>query len=496
MKLTFTSFLLSACLFSVASTKTSFNQAAAPFTKTPVLFIKPPVFIKKSQTESTVDQRVELVSIIFRLAGNPEYNMKFAKNYIKDIHDYFDKYKNEPVINFARELSQEKGMGFSRVMFLVVNLEFKDNKFSLIKVSKNSMDGKWAMDDAVKFVNLLNDFYKISAFDIFFKNHQENYKQATDQFNNITASFDTEWYLNYYGEHSVDYRTVLGLANGGANYGPDVFPADQKKIVYAIMGSWIFDEAGNPVFLKNDYLPTLVHEFNHSFVNHILDEDDNAKLLAASSEVLLDAQRNEMKLEAYEDWKSLINESLVRACVVRYLIDHKNNQQVIKDEILLQTNKGFIWTKELVSLLGEYESSRTQYPDFKSFYPRIITFFNETARDISKIKAAYVDRQPKVTTISPFKNGEQDVAPLTSEIVINFDRQVTGKGSIRYGESGKEHFGVTKVVGYLNNNRSCRLALELKPDTTYEFILSGDKFKSATGYSLQDYLIKFKTKSN
>ncbi|MBB5619412.1 hypothetical protein HDE69_000448 [Pedobacter cryoconitis] len=363
------------------------------FAKPPVFSRPVPVFNKTQAVTSTVDRRVELLSIVFRLAGNPEYNMNFAKQYVKDINAYFGKYKDQPIISFAKKLSEEKGMGFSRVMFLAANLEFKGDQFSLIKVSKSSLAGKWEMEDALKFVKLLNDFYKTSSFEVFYKNHQSIYNVATTRFNQASASFDPNWYPAYYGDHSVDYKTVVGLANVGANYGPSVFPAGQKKIVYAIMGSWTFDETSQPLFSANDYLPTLIHEFNHSFVNHILEEDGNGKLLEASGGILLDSQRIEMKREAYEDWQSLINESLVRACVVRYLIDHKNEDKVVQAEILEQQKKGFLWTKELVMLLGEYESSRDRYPTFKSFYPRIITFFDQTAGNIKEIKAAYHAKQ-------------------------------------------------------------------------------------------------------
>ena len=363
-------------------------------------FAKAPAFTSQlsasghtQAVESTVDRRVELLSIVFRLAGNPEYNMNFAKQYIKDINAYFGKYKDQPVIGFAKKLSDEKGMGFSRVMFLAVNLEFKGDQFSMIKVSKSSIAGKWEMEDALKFVRLLNDFYKTSAFEVFYKNHQAVYKEATARFNQAAASFDSAWYPAYYGDHSVDYKTVVGLANGGANYGPGVFPAGKKKIVYAIMGCWTFDETSQPLFSRNDYLPTLIHEFNHSFVNHILEEDGNEKLLEASGKILLDSQQIEMKRQAYEDWQSVINESVVRACVVRYLIDHQSDDQVVQAEILEQQNKGFLWTKELVTLLGKYESSRDRYPTFKSFYPEIIAFFNQTAGNIKEIKAAYSAKQ-------------------------------------------------------------------------------------------------------
>lgn len=359
------------------------------FTKMKAFTKQANMFSSNKIVESTVDRRVELLSIVFRLAGNPEYNMNFARQYVKDINAHFGKYKDQPVIGFAKKLSAEKGMGFSRVMFLAANLEFKKDQFSLIKVSKSSIAGKWEMEDALKFIELLNKFYKISAFDVFFKNHQEVYKVATARFSQAAVTFDPAWYLAYYGDHSVVYKTVVGLANGGANYGPSAFPAGQKKIVYAIMGSWTYDGAGQPLFSTTDYLPTLIHEFNHSFVNHILEEQGNEKLLETSGKILLDSQRIEMEREAYEDWQTVINESLVRACVVRYLIDHQSDDRVVQAEIQEQINKGFLWTNELVSLLGEYESSRDQYPAFKSFYPRIITFFNQTAGNIKEIKAAY-----------------------------------------------------------------------------------------------------------
>lgn len=334
--------------------------------------------------ESTVDKRVELFSIIFRLAGNPEYNMKFAKNYISDINSYFENYKEHPVIAFAKELHKEKGIGFSKVMFLAVDLEYKNNRFSLIKQSENSLADKWDMEDALKFVDLANDFYKTSKFDIFFKNHQLMYAEATKQFDGAVADFDQQWYFDYYGDRDAEYKMVIGIANGGANYGPHVKPVGHKKLIYAIMGSWTFTAEGKALFPKDEYLPYLVHEFNHSFINHILDEDGNEAALQAAGEILLDDQRDAMKLEAYEDWQSVINESLVRASVVRYMIDHKNKDEAVQEEISKQTKKGFVWTKELVVLLGEYESSRDKYPTFKSFYPRIITFFKTTAANIKK----------------------------------------------------------------------------------------------------------------
>lgn len=339
--------------------------------------------VANEKIQSTVDNRVELLSIVFRLAGNPEYNMKFAKKYINEIHTYFDPYKTDPVIGFAKKLAEEKNMGFSKVMFLATHLKYSNHKFSLIREKESNLTGKWDKADAVKFVGLLNDFYHLSKFEIFFNNHQAFYNEATKQFDLSVNEFDQKWYLDYYGDYEVDYQVVLGLGDGGANYGPSVTPIGKKRLVYAVMGSWTFNAASEPLFPKETYLSYLIHEFNHSFVDHILEDNTNIEAqFKKSGEVLLEQQRHEMKLEGYEDWHSLINESLVRASVVRYMIDHKNADQLVEEEILKQQKKGFLWTERLVTLLGEYEASRDIYPTFKSFYPKIIAFFNAEAQQL------------------------------------------------------------------------------------------------------------------
>lgn len=339
----------------------------------------------QSPVRSTIDERVELFSTIFRLAGNPEYNMKFAKHYIADINAHFAPYKNHPVVSFAKELAAEKNMGFSKVMFLAVHLKRSKGSFALIPEQKSNLMEKWDAADAEKFVGLLNSFYRSSNFNLFFRAHKELYTKATTAFDHSVKGFDQQWYLDYYGDHQVDYRVAIGLGDGGANYGPSVTPTGKKRTVYAIMGSWTFTEDGTPLFPRETYLTYLIHEFNHSFVDHILEESPKIdSMLRASGIALLAARSREMKLEGYEDWHSLVNESLVRASVVRYLIDHRQSQQEINGEIAKQEQKGFTWMKDLVDLLGEYENSRADYPTFESFYPRIATFFEKSAREISR----------------------------------------------------------------------------------------------------------------
>ena len=68
--------------------------------------------------------------------------------------------------------------------------------------------------------------------------------------------------------------------------------------------------------------------------------------------------------------------------------------------------------------------------------------------------------------------------------------------SLNLGALGKDHVPIGKEVKfeYFNNNQSLKLEfIDLKPDTEYEFLLTGKRFRSDEGYPLKNYTIKFKT---
>jgi len=74
------------------------------------------VFVRPTLGEPSlaprVDPRVELLSIVFRLAGNSEYNMSPLKTYTADIDAYFSPYKEHPAVALARKLAGEREVGF------------------------------------------------------------------------------------------------------------------------------------------------------------------------------------------------------------------------------------------------------------------------------------------------------------------------------------------------------------------------------------------------
>ena len=92
--------------------------------------------------------------------------------------------------------------------------------------------------------------------------------------------------MKFYGkEPNEDYKIVLGYGNGGGNYESRVSPEKGKDIVYAIVSGGKF--TGRTVSFSSNYAPTLIHEFNHSFVNYILETKDYKNQLQDAGEKIL-----------------------------------------------------------------------------------------------------------------------------------------------------------------------------------------------------------------
>jgi len=439
-----------------------------------------------------VDQRIELLSIAFRLAGNSEYNMDNYKNYVNDIHTYFDKYKDHPLIAFCQKLREENGVSFDAVMAMAIHLKQPPSLDPIIPFTDKVPENRWGKDNAYKFVALLKQFYTDTHCDVFFKQHADLYRLAQDRFKAaVFDGFDISWYKQYYGQQPEgSLNVIIGLGNGGGNYGPKVIFADGKEDDYAIMGTWSVDSLGKPMYSASGYLPTLVHEFNHSFVNHLIEK--YAKDLEASSYKLFEPVKTLMKSQAYSNAITMMKESLVRASVVMYIKKHATNPLEVNKEIITQTGRGFIWIRRLVDTLDFYEQNRSKYPTLESFMPRIISFYNTTAQNRDALLANCVH----VKSLEPFGNNASDVSANLTEMKVVFDKPLSGKGySIWLGVKGKDHYPITdKGVRFADNNTAVILKLKLLANTEYEFILVGQGFQTIEGYPLMDYKVSFKTK--
>ena len=440
----------------------------------------------KAQTDSmlirpTVDKRVELLSIIFRLTGNPEYNRNDFKLYTDRIESHFSPYKNHELISFARSLVKTDGVSYDAVMSMAINL---DNQFNL-PADYGSLDSRWNRNQVGPFIKLLKKFVKDSRFDAFYHSNENLYQEAVSRFMPIYKSIDTQWYNDFYGQKSNDrFHIILSMSNGPGNYGPSVTDKENIHNVFSVMGAWVTDSVGMVVYPPELILPILIHEFNHSFINF------DPEMFRTSGEQIYAAVGEQMARQAYGQWSIVLTEAMVRAAVIKYMKDHNFPAVEITKETVIQKTRGFVWISKLVDELEKYSSDRTTYPTLNSYMPRLA----EAYTGFAQYTANYDSIRPKVVSIDEFTNGDTTVRSDIKTITVHFDSPLVGRGhSFNYGHLGMEAMPKIINVNYANDNRTVIIGVELLPGKEYGITLLGLSFRTPEGDAIKPYEISFKT---
>jgi hypothetical protein len=330
----------------------------------------------------SVDPRVELMSIIFRLAGNREYNMSQFLTYVGDIEKHFGQFKDHPVVKLAKQLRNTRGVSYDAVMSMAIHI--KDvNDFDLLvplDPRPQTLDPRWEASSVVEFLEKAKMFAQETKFNEFFDAHKPMYNRASANFRSMMEKeAHLEWFDEFFGEKpGAEFNICLGMTNGGGCYGPRIRIGNKEKY-YCILGVWKFSLLGfgEPVFDKT-MLPTVIHEFCHSYANPIVDAHESE--LEKPGKRIYALVEERMKRNAYGNWLTVIRESLVRACVVRYLAKNEGPDAANK-QIQDDVSRGFLWMQGFSDLLIEYEQNRGKYPTLNDFFPKAVEFFDNYHKD-------------------------------------------------------------------------------------------------------------------
>ncbi|MHC4626604.1 MAG: DUF4932 domain-containing protein [Planctomycetota bacterium] len=336
----------------------------------------PPVVYKANVGKITieVDRRVELIGIVFRLAGSPEFNDSTLRPYAKAIEKHFGDFDGHPVVKMAAQLRNTRLMSCDGPMSLAVHI---DRNFRLRKTHEewpSTLDYRWEKQETAEFLGKLREFAAETKFDEFFKAQSEIYEKGIRACEGLIAPLNLgKWLGDFFGvKETGDLRLVLGFVNGFFNYGRR-FADGRTSEKYAIVGMRPFDPA-NTVMFRPIQIGTTVHEFCHSFANPVVDKYMGR--LQPAGERLFTAHGPAMRMGGYQKWESIMHETVVRACVasfVRHAFEPMYMDYYLKDEV----KAGFVWTEDMGNFLKTYESNRDKYPTFESFFPEFVDFLNE-----------------------------------------------------------------------------------------------------------------------
>ena len=345
----------------------------------------------QAQVDVEVSETVELMCILSRTAGYEEYNMDMGGQYTKDTEAWFAPFKDHPTVTHFGGLRWEYGVSHNVPPELAVNLAIEDGHVKLAHSRDCLEDSRWQYIDVDELVTKIDQFYTDTRFHEFYQQHQGFYNEVINKFNtNVMPLFHQDWYPRFYGTGPAEsFHVIIGFSTGAHNYGLSRKIPGQPKENFSVIGFWNHPQYGmcfEGGSARTIVAPTVIHEFNHSFVNYLLEDEKNIKLLGDIPEKLLGQEQFVLsKLQAYPEAEIVFNETVVRAITVIYLLENGFTNDEVKEDIKSNMLQGFPWTPEMVGAMRYYTSHRDMYPTLNDYYP-----------EIAKTLKTYLDAQPGI----------------------------------------------------------------------------------------------------
>jgi len=462
------------------------------------LFLLPALFLLSSSLfaeniviEPKVDERTELMSIVFRLAGAEPYSMRqFVQSYSADIDKYFSPCTNHKIISFTQQVANELD-----AMKFAIYTEISADTIRFIKDAENDwVSQHWKVNsaEAKRYLELLNDFYRESNFHSFFEQHSQLYSVAEKRFADRLKAVDLDWFENFHGElPRGKFICIISLVNGGFSYGPSITHTDGSKDIYSVMGTWRTDKKGLPLY-PDEIVPTFIHEYNHSFCNPLINQF--YLQLRKKAKQFYRPVADAMRTTGWNNERVMLDEILVRACVIKYM--EKNDASNVKERVAFEQARGFLWIDRLAASLDTYLANRDKYPTLRDYMPEIVKLQNSLS--FGKVQEEVGRGWPVIVSTS-VRNNDRNVDPNLTQIVFTFDRPMA---SPTMGLSYCSERMGNKIIPFITgrewneDKKELIVKVELKPDTKYSISLWGWIFKGQDELPVNGiHYLDFKTRT-
>ena len=424
------------------------------------------------QLKARVDERFELTSIVFALAGVPEYCQISIPSYKRDIIKELTPYELTEPINYIRELHQFHAIGYNAVSTTAAMLEIKDGKiqlqpqYSIAEIS--SADKRWTPELFSEYITMLNQFYKDSNFHKFYKNHKKLYDIAEQRMDDILSDMSFDWFESFFGtklDHDID--VYVSLVNGPSNY------AIPNGVLIGLSAGM----DGLPITDKYYTTFLIVHEIGHHYTNPMF--KTWWPQLENAANIIYPHVQEQMLKNAYGDAQSTMCEWLNNLFALMYMKDTNNSAFPIF--VRSRIDKGFIWMQRSIEFMENFYTYRNHYLYINDFMPQIVSFANYTANNFNFVIQEYETRNPYITNIFPA--ADSDITNF-DEIVITFSEPMLG--SWGFNGSGIKNSTVLclpiQEVVWSDDLKQVRLLLDKSsymPNQTYSIQLVPRAFQSS-----------------
>ncbi len=341
------------------------------------------------QLRSTVDERMELTGIVFKIAGIEEYVNNMPPQYSDAVDKWFEKYADHELFRFIKEMRQERGLALAGIAASAPYLVINDDGIHDSNIKSGSdIDGRWTDENWSKYVGLLDDFYHKSKFHDFFISQTEFYTTLMEQMDMHLENIDTTWFHSFFGSYEPPV-VYASPCNGPNNY---------------CFSDPTLSEDGYGISIGVSYDPktSLLHEMCHRYTGFSTDYyprvKDAMSRIFETGYVVRKFWDNH-----YGTGETVFNEWITNLAVAMYIKEHDNTQALRNFTAIQRIWKGYIWMPRAVEFMENFYVDRDQYRLFEDFMPRICEFMNYITMMDNWEKIVKEDHpsKPYITNIYP-----------------------------------------------------------------------------------------------
>ena len=286
---------------------------------------------------NVVYEQIELVSLVMRLAGHYIFSDDFTE-YQRSLEPAFREFTNHPMIEYTREITRTRGIGYDAPILLAIHLEKSDNQFQFIYGSRFwEIDNRWTPEIAKEFLLLLNDFYVDSGFGDFFEAHIPYFNEHSQRFyDELLGQINFGWFYQF-GFNRDNMRITIRPSGTRGGFGPTLL----DTVNYAVLPQ---------TDCYGDFLSFAIHEFAHSFANPIAEEwyEENTEFRELS-ERSVDMRR----MPWYGQSITMAREYVTRAYTILYLVE--NHGAPLLPLLLDEFHGGFPYIETVYAMITEHE---------------------------------------------------------------------------------------------------------------------------------------------
>jgi hypothetical protein len=325
-----------------------------------------------------VSPQIELISIIQTISEYPTVfgflMQEDSFQYKQEVLKKFGPFKSHPLVTWFNKISmQPRKMNFSAPSNLMLYADDHLNLRTDLHFDDFVLSRAGGRDSLLLFLDLLKDFAFQSSFNDFYEGHAGYY---TSIIANTIAQLDSIDHIkeleSFYGTRQKSYSIVLVSLYSHVGYGNSIVYSSGECEIFDTMGPQKIKD-GAPFFGDNLYLKYLArHEFSHPFVNPLTEKYwDVIKEYAKNYESIPEVAKE----NACGDWQECINEFIIRAITVR-LAFHESKELGLKvyEE---EKSRGVSYLDPLLTTLQAYAHNRSQFPNFDSYYPKVLEVFKK-----------------------------------------------------------------------------------------------------------------------